>query len=169
MEFSWVFLVRALHVTAAALWFGGSALGVLLIGPAAQAAGESGKGFMAAIQKKGGFARIMGPAAITAILTGLLLFYKYGYHRDPFGTIPSGLLTAGAIIGAGGWIYGTAFGLPLQKKMTRIMATAGAGGPTPEQAATMGRLQMTLARRGRLVAATTFLAFVLMAGRNVVA
>src|SRR5688572_26877755 len=99
MEFNWVELVRLVHVVAAAIWFGGGLLGILIIGPSVQAAGEAGKAFMATVMRRGGFAKVMGPASILTVLVGLVLYWKAGYHEVPFGSISATLVTIGGVIG----------------------------------------------------------------------
>lgn len=167
MGFDWVELVRLVHVVAAAIWFGGGMLGILIIGPAVNAAGDAGKAFMGAVMKRGGFAKIMGPASGLTVLAGLVVYWQRGYHNDPFGTIPASLVTVGGIIGVFVLLMGYAWGMPLQKKMAAMGKEIGAGPPTPEQARKMAAMGATMQRMGHATMGLVGLTMVLMVGRNV--
>jgi len=167
MAFDWVELVRLIHVLAAALWFGGGLLGILIVGPSVAAAGEAGKAFMAAVMKRGGFAKVMGPASQLTVLAGLVLYWQRGYHHAPFATTSVSLVTIGGILGVVVLVLGLAWGLPLQKRMAAVGKQVGPGGPTPEQAKEMAAMGKTLTRMGHVTMGLVALTMVLMVGRNV--
>jgi hypothetical protein len=110
----------------------------------------------------------MSPAAITTLLSGAILYWAFGYHEAPFGSIPAAVLSTAAIIAVVGWGLGMFVGAPIQRKMARIGASVGPSGPTPEQAAELQALQASMMRWGPLVGVTVLLAFVLMAGRSII-
>jgi uncharacterized membrane protein len=167
MAFDWVELVRLIHILAAAVWFGGGMLGILIIGPSVAAAGEAGKAFMGVVMKRGGFAKIMGPASNLTVLAGLALYWQRGYHHAPFATASVSLVTIGGLIGVLVLAMGYLWGLPLQKKMAAIGKQVGPGGPTTEQAKQMAAMGATLTRMGHVTMGLVALTMVLMVGRNV--
>lgn len=164
----WEF-VRLVHVVASALWAGAAFLGAVVVGPAMKAAGLGGKPFMEAIERRGGFPRVMMPLALTSILAGLLLYWGRGYTAGPVSSVPATLLTIGALAGIVTVVLGMAFGLPLQRRMKALAASFGPGGPTPEQGVEMARLGARVGRIGTVGTVLIGVALVLMVGRNVVA
>lgn len=169
MAFTWVELVRVIHVLAAVVWVGGGVFALLIVGPSVRAAGEAGQKFMAAVAKRGGPARLMGPAGITTILSGILVYWQYEYWQEPFLDAPRSVLTVGALLGFLVLAVGMSVGMPMQRRMQALAAQVGPGGPTPEQKANLDRHGARLSRFG--IASTWLLvvALVLMAGRNLVA
>lgn len=168
MDVSWIMLLRTLHVAAAAVWFGAVIFGMFFLQPTLKAAGEGAKGFMGAVQKRGGFGRFMGPAAIVTLASGAFLYWATDVYLAPFGSIASSLLTIGAAIAILGWGFGMVVGTPIQKKLAALGAAIGPGGPTPEQATEMRTLQASMMRWGPVVGITVILAFFLMVGRFIV-
>lgn len=166
MAMDWIALVRAVHVIAVVAWFGGGLFTVAMVLPAVRSAGPAGKGFMMAVLRKGGFGKFFGIAAVVGILAGATLFWKYGYHRDPFGTTPSTLLTLGAIVGLVAFVESLAVSMPNEAKMKKIVAQMGPGGPTPEQAALLERLAAKQAKAGVRTVSMVAVALVLMLIRN---
>ena len=161
-------MLRTLHVAAGALWFGAVVFASRVLGPTMKAAGDGARPFMAAMQGLGQPARFMGPVAATAVLSGLLLYGLGGYHEDPFGSAAAGLLTLGAALALGVWLYGLAVGMPLQRRMAALGKQMAAG-PTPGQAAEMGRLQARFQRMSKAMPPLIAAVFLLMAGRGIAA
>jgi uncharacterized membrane protein len=169
MAFAWVELVRVIHVLGAVLWAGGALFSLLFIGPAVRAAGETGQKFMQVVQRGGGPAKIMGPVSGVTVLTGFLLYWKRGYDRDPFGSSSTTILTLGALLGTAVFLVGMLYALPMQRRMAAKAKAFGATGPTPEQAAEMGRMGKRMMALGTAVTWLLLLTLVLMVGRNVFA
>jgi hypothetical protein len=156
MDLSWLLLVRLVHIVCASIWFGSTVFATFFLAPTIRDAGESGRGFMQAVNARGGVARFVGPIAGLTILSGLLLYWRAGYLGAPFASTSSTLLTLGAALALAGWLYGILANVPLQRKMRAA---------PPEEARAM---QATMMRRGRIVGIVVIAAFVLMVGRNVV-
>lgn len=166
MAFDWVDLVRVLHVLAAAIWVGGAVLGTIIIGPAVKAAGKAGQEFMKIIGQRGGFAKLMGPAGVLTILSGLVVYWQRDYWGGPFANGPAIVLSVSAILGLAAFVAGFAVGLPLQKKMGAMAAQIGPGGPSPQQQAAMESLGKKFTAFGHTITATLVVVLLLMAGRG---
>lgn len=106
MDIVWLALLRLVHVTAASIWFGTVVFGAFFLGPSVQAAGEHGRGFMAAVEERGGVGRFMGPIALAALASGIALYALAGYVRAPFATPATTLLTLGGLLAIAAWIVG---------------------------------------------------------------
>lgn len=153
MDISWIALLRALHVAGGAIWFGTVIFGHFFLAPTMQTAGPSGAGFAAAMAKRGGIGRFMGPIAGTTILTGLIVYWQLGYLRAPFASPSATLLTTGGILALIAMGFGTFAVGPLQKRMAER--------PDPAIAA-------KAAARGKLFGALIVGAFALMVLRSAV-
>lgn len=162
----WIVLLRALHVIAVTVWFGGGLFAVSMVLPAVRAAGPAGKGFMMAVLRRGGFGKMFGVAATVGVLAGLILFWKMGYHSDPFGTRPGIFLTLGAILGILAFAESLAVSMPNEMRMRKLAAQIGPGGPTPEQASSMEKMAMKQGRAGLRAVVLVGSALVLMLVRN---
>lgn len=156
MGLSWLLLLRAVHVVSAPIWFGSVVFATFFLAPTVQAAGEAGRGFMQAANARGGIGRFMAPIAGLTILSGAILYWRAGYLASPLASTSSILLTLGAALALGGWLFGLVANVPLQRRMQ---------GASPGE---RGQLQATIMRRGRMVGTIVLAAFALMVGRNVV-
>lgn len=127
MAFSWIELARVVHVLAAVVWVGGAIFGAVIVGPAVKAAGEAGRRFMEVVGRRGGPARLLGPASLVAVATGALVYWQDGYWREPFSTVSTAAVTIGGALGILVVVLGYTVGLPMQKKMAAVAAQIGPG------------------------------------------
>lgn len=162
MEISWIGLLRAVHLSAGAVWFGVVLFSTTFLGPVIRDSGESARGFMAAVERRGGFGKFMGPVGILAILSGLLLYWRMGYLDAPFRTTSSTLLTLGGLLALGAWSYGTVVMLPLQRRVATLAKKGDV--PIADLQAMQARFQSRSAIMGYMILA----AFALMVLRGVV-
>ncbi|HZT76580.1 MAG TPA: hypothetical protein VFA27_07970 [Vicinamibacterales bacterium] len=125
-------VVRAAHVTAAAVWIGSHIFSTFMLMPAIDAAGASGGQVMMRINRRGIVAYMFGVALLT-IVSGLLLFWRFTGGFDPaVAATHAGLAfgfggTAGVLAGAiGGGVIG--------RSAKRVSAIAGQLATLPEGA-----------------------------------
>ena len=163
---SWVEFVRVLHILGAVVWAGGAIFSLAVLGPGVKAAGDTGMKFMGIMMKRGGPARVMGPASIVTVLAGIIVYWQYDYHLDPFGTLSRAAVTIGGALGIVILVAGLAYGMPNQKKMQKIASEIGPGGPTPEQQAALAKLGPRMAKFGTVFTWLVIVVLVLMVGRN---
>jgi hypothetical protein len=156
MDVSWYLLVRAIHLISASIWFGSIVFSTLVLVPTVRSAGEPGRGFMGALQARGGIARFIGPVAGITLLSGAVVYWRAGYLQAPFETTSSTLLTLGALLATVAWFYGMVANVALQRK-TRFAS--------PEEARA---LQASHVRRGRIGSSVIIAAFLMMVGRGIV-
>lgn len=166
MALDWVVLLRAVHVIAVVAWFGGGLFTLSMVLPAVRAAGPAGKGFMMAVLRRGGFGKFFGVSGVVGVVAGFILFWKLDYHKDPFGSTPSLLLTIGAIVGLVALAESLAVSMPNEARMKRTASQISATGPTPEQAALMEKLVAKQGRVGLRTITMVAIAVVLMVIRN---
>ncbi|HLE47242.1 MAG TPA: hypothetical protein VI818_03010 [Candidatus Thermoplasmatota archaeon] len=166
MAFTWVELVRVIHVLAAVVWVGGAVFGLVMVAPNVKAAGEAGQRFMQTVMRRGGFGRLMGPAGATTIVAGVILYWQNGLWREPFATPAASALTIAGGLAIVAFAAGLGYGMPMQKRMAAMGKAVGPGGATPEQSAAMARLGGRLAKFGAMFVWTLVLVLVLMVGRN---
>jgi len=165
---AWEAWVRMIHVLAAAIWLGGGLFAIAMVLPTVKAAGPAGKAFMMANLKRGGWGFFFGPAGGVTILAGLTLYAGLGYHKDPFGTTASILVTTGALLALAAFVEAMAVSMRAEKKMKTIVAAIGPSGPTPEQGAEMEKLALRLAKAGMRTVTLLLLTMLLMLGRGLV-
>lgn len=141
-------LLVLLHVLFAALWFGGAAFQVLMIGQALRQAGPAAGGFMKTLAERGGIGKYFAITGGLTILFGALL---YGMRRSA-GTMETftgyGLwITLGAIVAVLAYLHGAFVNLPTERKWIAYSATLK-GPPTKEQAARLQEFGMKLGKDG---------------------
>ena len=158
--------LRILHVLGAVVWAGGAMFALVILGPGVRAAGEAGQRFMKALGERGGPARLMGPAGIVTVLTGIGLYWQREWWREPFIDPVRTVLSVAAILGILVFTVGMAVGMPMQKRMARVAKSIGPGGPTPEQQSELKRLGQRVGVFGTTFSWLLVVVLVLMVGRN---
>lgn len=150
------------HVLFGALWFGGAAFQVLIIGQALRQAGPAASGFMSALARRGGIGKYF---AITGGLTLLFGAIRYGQLMgdEAIETFSGrGLwLTLGAIVAVLGYLHGAFVNMPTERKWIAL-ATSLKGAPTKAQAEQLQAYGMKLGKAGVLSFAMIALAMLLM-------
>lgn len=156
--------VKSLHVLFGAFWLGGVALVALLLLPAIRAAGPAGGAVMSQLAGRQKLHQVMSGAAMTTILTGVVLLVRLpGASIPGTWTSPHRLaLLAGMLCGLSGFLWGLIYQAPRSAKLGALTAKL-AGPPTPQQAAELGALQAQLGFGGRVVVTLLVLAVIGMA------
>lgn len=145
--------LRALHIVAAVLWFGGAAFMAFVLGPSLAKAGPAAGPFMSVVLRRGGIAPyFMATGAIT-LLAGGYAYSKMGFASDPFGSTQATLLTVGAIIAVLVYIEGLVVLVPNERRMKRLVKSLPANKPPPPEA--VATLQKLGERQGKMSAIGT--------------
>ena len=160
-------VVRAAHVTAAAVWIGSHIFSTFMLMPAIDASGPSGGQVMMRINRRGIVTYMLSVALLT-LVSGVVLFWRFTGGFDPaVAATHAGLAfgfggTAGILAGAiGGGVIG--------RSATRVASIAGRLTSLPDGAeksnlvwqASVLRRRMTIG--SQLVTVLQVLAVVLMA------
>jgi hypothetical protein len=143
-------LLVLLHVLFAALWFGGAAFQILVIGQALRQAGPAAGGFMKTLAERGGLGKYFAITGGLTILFGALL---YGMRMSE-GTMETfsgyGLwITLGAIVAVLAYLHGAFVNMPTERKWIAYSTTLK-GAPTKEQAARLQEFGMKLGKDGAI-------------------
>lgn len=167
MEFSIDGFLVLLHVLFAALWFGGGAFQVLVVGKALQAAGPNATGFMVALAKRGGIGKYFAINGGLTILFGAIVYYRQmnvikdlGLAFEPF----EGRwlwITLGAILAVLTYLHGMTSNMPTEKKWMALL-NGLKGPPTKEEGMKLQEYGMKLGKAGMVSVAMLFVTIVLM-------
>jgi uncharacterized membrane protein len=158
--------VRLLHIIGALLWVGGAAFHLLMVAPAAKAAGPGAGPFMRSVLQRGGFGPYYGAAALLTILTGAYLYVDYGYAQEPFGDGARAAVTVGMAAAVVAFVMALTLTMPLERRLKHLVASVPAGAPpAPEQAMQIQAIAAKLLPRGWVAFGLILTAVVGMAGR----
>ncbi len=147
---------RFLHIVAGALWVGSAFLFVGFIGPSAAEVGPSAGPLMSVAIKKRKVATVITVLGAVTVAAGWIMWFKdmndYGGIGDWLGSGFGKGITTGAVLATITFFVGY---LGVGRNVERLVSLgdeiAAAGGPpTPEQAASLGRLGAALEKHGKL-------------------
>ncbi|MFN2590195.1 MAG: hypothetical protein ABR518_05450 [Actinomycetota bacterium] len=168
-EVPFMLVFRFLHIVSAVLWVGSVFAFVVFVGPSAGQVGPSAGPLLTAIVKQRKYAKVVSGLGATTVLAGWVMWLHnmqvygslYRWVTTRFGLV----ITIGAALATTAWFLGT---LGVGRNVERVVTMGGeiaASGapPTPEQQATMTRLQGLTKRLGRIVLALLVLAATAMA------
>jgi uncharacterized membrane protein len=168
MPISALLVLRLLHIVLGVFWVGSVTMLTLFLLPSLGAAGPAGGAVMQQLTQVRRLPVWMMAAAILTVLSGLGL-----YWHDSAGFSSSTWLASGSgrTFGLGGVlaivavVIGMAVNNPAGKKLGAMMAQVQAAGrpPSPEEAATIQRLQARLAKAAVTVTVLLLLATAAMA------
>lgn len=132
MAMQWLFVLRAVHILAAALWVGAAAMLTLYIMPSVRASGAAG-GVVVAEAMRRGVGVFMPSTAGVTILSGLWLYWLWFQGRGGEGLHSAGpiMLMLGALAGVTSAIIG---GAVLGRTTHELATLAGAPADTANQA-----------------------------------
>ena len=160
-------IVRAAHVTAAAIWIGSHIFSTFMLMPAIDASGPSGGQVMMRINRRGIVAYMLSVAALT-LVSGLVLYWRFTGGFDPaLAATHAGLAfglggTAGILAGGiGGGVIGRG-----AKRMTAIASQLATPSNDAERANLMSQaaaLRRRMKIGSQLVTVLQATAIVLMA------
>jgi uncharacterized membrane protein len=137
----WALAVRALHITAAALWVGSVFFMAFILGPSLAKAGPAAGPFMMTVLRRGGLSPFFITVALVTVLAGGYTYSKLGYAEHPFGDASSSVLSVGAILAVVALLDGIIVLMPNEAKMKRLVRSLPTQGPPPPEAvATLQKL-----------------------------
>jgi len=146
-------VLRALHIVAAVLWFGGAAFMAFVLGPSMAKAGPAAGPFMAVVLRRGGFSPFFMTTGAITLLAGGYAYGKMDLTGGPFGTTQATLLTVGAIIAVLVYLDGLFMLMPNERRMKRLVLSMPAKGPPPAE--TLASLQKMGEKQGKTSALST--------------
>jgi hypothetical protein len=161
---SYMLVFRILHIAAGVAWAGSVFLFVVLIQPSAQAIGPAATPFMMELLGKRKLVSWLLSLAGTTVVAGLFLYWKDWHDYASLGDFVSsgfGLaLTLGAVAAIAAFLIGLFGTRPSVARLLALAARAAAseGGPPPEVAQEIPRVQARL----KVLARTAF-AFIVVA------
>ncbi len=157
--------LRLLHIVAGVVWVGSAVYIVLVLYPAARAAGEGGAAVLARVMPRTGL--LTGVAMLLNIVPGFIMFGRLASGAEAaFLASPTGrALAAGAVATILAVSAGAAINGPAGAKTSAIRKTVAAqgGSATADQAAQLARLQRRSELGAQISAALLVLAAAAMA------
>lgn len=164
MDF-YILALRLLHVGGGVMWAGAALTIALFVSPAARAMGPDGGKFMQHMMAGTKYMKIIPPAAIATVVSGILLYVRLAQAPEWAASLQGIVLGLGGAAGIAGWVAGFAIARPTGMRMAELgAALVSAGGPpSPEQGAEMQRLRDRMAFAGNLIATLLAVSVVLMA------
>lgn len=166
---AYMLVFRILHVAAGVAWAGSVFLFVVLIQPSAAAIGPAASPFMMHLLGKRKLVSWLLSLAGTTIVAGLFLYWKVWHDYASFGDFASsgyGLaLTLGGLAAIGAFTVGMFGTRPNAARLLALAAQAAAseGGPPPEVAQQIPKVQARLKALGRTALGLIVLAVLAMA------
>jgi hypothetical protein len=159
-------IIRALHVLLAATWFGAVVVNVMFLTQAVQESKAAGGQVMGALMRRG-YVKFLTAISGIVTLTGFYLFSKLTLGFDPTASaaMQARVIGSGAVAGLIAAIVGPVFvGRPI-KKVSALMAKAGAMADGAEKAALLqqaGALQASSIMWSKITLALMTIALVTM-------
>lgn len=134
MDF-YMILLRFLHIAGGVFWVGTIFFMAFFLMPAVQAAGPDGGKFMKVFGRVSNLSRVLPLAALTTIISGLLMFWRLsGFLSPAWLTTPAGIALSIGGLAALLAFFGPANSIARTMKRTMAIAQAmeSAGGPPSE-------------------------------------
>lgn len=168
MSIGTLLLLRLLHIVLGVFWVGAVVFVALFLFPSVRAAGPAGGAVMQQIIQTRRLSVWLMAAAVLTILSGIGLYWHDSAGFSSTAWLGSGqgrVFGLGGILAISAAIVGMAVNTPTGKKLGVLGAQVQASGrpPTPEQTATIQRLQARLGRATTIVATLLVLAAAAMA------
>lgn len=149
-------VVRAAHVTAAAVWIGSHVFATFMLMPAIDAAGPAGGHVMMRINRRGIVAYMLSVALLT-LASGLLLFWRFTGGFDPAVAATHAGLAFG-FGGIAGILAGILGGGMIGRSAKRMAAIAGELPALPDGPAKAALVGQTMALRRRMAVGSCIVA-----------
>jgi uncharacterized membrane protein len=167
MSSAWLICFRLLHIVVGVFWVGAVTFFAFLLFPAVRESGPAGGAVMQRLMARGVNLWLMA-AAILTVLSGLALYWHDSVGFSSTDWLASG---PGRTFGLGGVfaLIGIGIGMGVNVRAAKQLAALTAGfqaagrPPTPDETATVQRLQSRLAKGGVIVAVLLLLAAAAMA------
>jgi hypothetical protein len=148
-------ILRLIHILAGVFWAGSAFLMAGFLVPTMRATGREGGVFIQHLMRERRLHIALGVAMLLTVLSGVTMYAKLAAatHGAWAGTAPGIAYGVGAVAAVAGGITGAIFGGSAGRRIAAISSRVGAGGPSPEQQAEMGRLQSRIRNGTKLTAA----------------
>jgi hypothetical protein len=163
----YVVFLRLVHIIAGVFWVGAALLMLGFVSPTVRALGPAGGAFMQRFTKNSRYPVAMGVSSLLTTLAGLLLYWRVssGFSAEWMQSTSGLVLSIGAVAGIVAFLIGSFIIGPTAGQIGKLgdEMAARQGPPTPEQGATMQRLQAKMERVSRFEAALMLVALVGMA------
>jgi uncharacterized membrane protein len=145
-------LLRLIHILAGIFWVGSAFMMAGFIVPTMRETGREGGRFIQHLMQRRRLPIYVGIAMLLTILSGLMMYVRltaatHGSWANTGPGIAYGIGGLAAILGA---FTGSMVGGAAGRRMAAMGQSIGAGGPSPEQQAELGRLQGRIALGTRL-------------------
>jgi len=168
MSIGVLLLLRIVHIVLGVFWVGAVVFIALLLMPSVRAAGPAGGAVMQQIIQTRRLSVWLMAAAVLTVLSGIGLYWhdSAGFTSTAWlGSRQGRVFGLGGILAISAMIIGMAVNSPAGRKLGELGAQVQASGrpPTPDQTATIQRLQERLGRATVVVAALLALAAAAMA------
>ena len=153
----WLFVVRALHILAAALWVGAAAMLTLHVMPAIRASAAAGGTVLVEAMRRG-IGVFMPVVAATTILTGVWLYVAWYRTRGGIHGAGAIMLTLGAVAGFAAAVIGGA----VLGRTVGALAELAIAAPTADAEVRIAALHRRGASASRLALALLVASLLLM-------
>jgi uncharacterized membrane protein len=141
-------VLRFVHILAGALWFGGAAMILFFLMPAARDLGPAGGELMRYLTRTRSLPRWMLTMTLLTVVSGLGLFYRVsgGFDAAWMGSRAGITFSVGGALGILTAVVGLLVNSPTAKRLGALGAEIARGGqgPTPAQGVELARLQTRL-------------------------
>jgi uncharacterized membrane protein len=153
-------LLRLLHILGGVFWVGTMILLAAFLLPTARATGREGGRFLQYLMRQQRLQLYLAVAMLATVLSGIIMYGRMAAatHGAWAGSRPGIAYGFGAIAAILAAAIGGSIGSSAGRKLLAVGQAIGAGGPTPEQQAELGRLQDRMALGARLAASLLIVA-----------
>lgn len=162
-----IILLRVLHIVTAVFWVGAVLFITMFLTPAIRGVGPAGGAVMSQLVQVRRLPMYMMGASVITLISGFLLYWadaRLG-GNEWLGSGAGRVFGLGGVLALVGGIAGTAVNAPTGKQLGALGAAMAVAGrpPTPEELATMERLQRRMATASVFVAILLVVSTVCMA------
>ena len=166
MDYYMIFL-RFVHIFCAVFWAGAVMFIAYFVSPAVKSLGPEGGKFMQSIASTNKYPIVMNLAAILAILSGALMFWRVsgGFNHDWLATGYGLFLSIGSVAALIAYIFGFTTQRPAAMRMVAIgkEIREQGGPPNEDQMKEIGVLQRKLSGGMRIIAIFLIISIITMA------
>jgi uncharacterized membrane protein len=153
-EQSLTIVLRLFHILGGIFWVGTMILLAAFLLPTARATGREGGRFLQYLMQQRRLRVYLAIAMLITVLSGIVMYARMAAATQGAwaGSRPGIAYGFGAVAAILGAAIGGAIGGSAGRRLQAVGQAIGAGGPTPEQLAEMGRLQSRMGLGARLAA-----------------
>jgi uncharacterized membrane protein len=161
-----IIILRILHIVAGILWAGGAAAYYLFIEPTAKATAPESQKFMDYLMTQQRFSKFLNAMSLVTILAGGALFYRLTSVNWKWILTGPGIgFTIGALAGISAVVAWNLLVPPRIAELEKLARVIQANGnsPSPQQTATLAKLEKEMTLAGWLDFGLTAMAVLMMA------